>query len=132
MGPSGQDTIIAIVPLGHIDETKGQNWEELRSKARESVLRRMAQIGIHDFEDSIKVEHCVTPLDWRGRFNLVKGATHGLSHTIPQMACFRPNNRHQDYRNLYFAGASTHPGTGIPNALISARLVSERIVEDLA
>lgn len=131
-GPPGQETITAIIPLGHINETKKQDWDEICSKARQAVLRRLGQIGIHDFEESIKVEHCVTPLDWRGRFNLVKGATHGLSHTIPQMAYFRPNNRHHDFRNLYFVGASTHPGTGIPNALISARLVSERIVEDLA
>jgi phytoene dehydrogenase-like protein len=47
------------------------------------------------------------------------------------MAYFRPANKHQRYRNLYFVGASTHPGTGIPTAMVSARLASKRIMDDL-
>jgi phytoene dehydrogenase-like protein len=46
------------------------------------------------------------------------------------MAYFRPENRHGRYRNLYFVGASTHPGTGVPTALISARLTAERLLGD--
>jgi phytoene dehydrogenase-like protein len=49
---------------------------------------------------------------------------------LTQMAYFRPSNRHARYQNLYFVGASTHPGTGIPTAMVSARLVSERIQEE--
>jgi len=66
------------------------------------------------------------------RFNLVKGATHGLSHRLMQMGYSKPHNRHARYRNLYFAGASTHPGTGLPTVLVSGRLVAERCVKDLA
>ncbi|HEY43060.1 MAG TPA: phytoene desaturase, partial [Anaerolineae bacterium] len=51
--------------------------------------------------------------------------------TLTQMAYMRPHNRHARYRNLYFAGASTHPGTGVPTVLVSARLASERIMDDL-
>jgi phytoene dehydrogenase-like protein len=43
----------------------------------------------------------------------------------------RPSNRHPRYHNLYFAGASTHPGTGVPTALVSARLAAERMQDDL-
>jgi phytoene dehydrogenase-like protein len=60
----------------------------------------------------------------------MKGSTHGLSHTLMQLGYFRPRNRHARYHNVYFVGASTHPGTGVPTALVSARLVAERIVED--
>jgi len=45
---------------------------------------------------------------------------------------FRPHNRHPRYHNLYFVGASTHPGTDLPTALVSARLVSTRILDDLS
>ena len=48
-----------------------------------------------------------------------------LAHNIFQMGYFRPHNRHDKYKNLYFVGGSTHPGNGIPNVLISAKLVSE-------
>jgi phytoene dehydrogenase-like protein len=62
----------------------------------------------------------------------MKGATHGLSHTLSQMAYFRPGNRHSHLDNVYFVGASTHPGTGVPTALISARLTAERLASELA
>ena len=48
-----------------------------------------------------------TPPAWRERYNLMKGATHGLAHILTQLAYFRPANRHARYRNLYFVGAST-------------------------
>ena len=83
-----------------------------------------------DFEMHIKFEETFTPLSWRKRYNLVKGSTHGLSHKLTQMAYFRPANKHPRYQNLYFVGASTHPGTGIPTAMVSARLVSQRIVDE--
>jgi len=84
-----------------------------------------------DFEAHIKFEETYTPLSWRKRYNLVNGSTHGLSHTLTQMAYFRPSNRHARYQNLYFVGASTHPGTGVPTAMVSGRLVTERIMDDL-
>jgi phytoene desaturase len=130
MAPAGQDTLTAIVPVGHLSENGEQNWAELRDQAREHVLRRLQTIGITDLETHIKFEETYTPLSWAKRYNLVKGATHGLSHQLTQMAYFRPSNRHPRYQNLYFVGASTHPGTGIPTAMISGRLVSERIQED--
>ncbi len=58
-------------------------------------------------------------------------ATHGLSHNLTQLGYFRPRNKHPRYDNLYFAGASTHPGTGVPTAFISARLAAERMAEEL-
>lgn len=130
MAPHGQDTLTAIVPVGHISDNGGQNWGELRDEARQQVFRRLRALGITDMESHIKFEVTYTPLSWRKRYNLVKGSTHGLSHTLTQMAYFRPPNRHQRYQNLYFVGASTHPGTGVPTAMVSGRLVAERIVEE--
>ena len=60
----------------------------------------------------------------------VKGSTHGLSHKLTQMAFFRPSNRHRRYRNLYFVGASTHPGTGVPMAMVSGRFAAQRIAAE--
>ena len=131
MAPAGQDTLTAIVPVGHINENSEQDWAELRDRARAQVFRRLTQIGIHDLESHIKFELTYTPPSWRKRYNLVKGSTHGLSHTLTQLAYFRPHNWHSQYHNLYFVGASTHPGTGLPTALISARLVAQRILDDL-
>ena len=131
MAPSGQDTLTAIVPIGHLSDNEELNWGQLLNEARQHVFRRLRTLGIADLASHIKFEESYTPLSWRDRYNLMKGATHGLSHRLTQMACFRPSNRHPYYRNLYFVGASTHPGTGVPTAMVSGRLVSERILEDI-
>jgi len=130
MAPAGEDTLIAIVPVGHLGEHNNGEWRELRDQARQDVLRRLRLLGIHDLEAHIKFEVNYTPLSWRKRYNLMKGATHGLCHNLTQLGYFRPRNRHPHYQNLYFAGASTHPGTGMPTAFVSGRLVAERILDD--
>ena len=131
MAPRGQDTLTAIVPVGHLSGNGDQNWGELRDMARQHVFRRLRLLGINDIEAHIKFEETFTPLSWRERYNLEKGSTHGLAHTLTQMAYFRPANRHPRYQNLYFVGASTRPGTGVPTAMVSGRLAAERIMDDL-
>jgi phytoene desaturase len=129
--PSGQDTLTAIVPVGHLRSDDAQDWNELRERAREHVFRRLQTLGFGDVREHIKFEESCTPLTWAARHNLAKGATHGLSHTLTQMGYLRPRNRHHRYHNLYFAGASTHPGTGVPTAMSSGRLAARRIVAEL-
>jgi phytoene desaturase len=130
MAPAGEDTLIAIVPVGHLDENGAQDWGDIRDRARQHVFRRLATLGITDLATHLKFEVSFNPLSWRKRYNLVKGSTHGLCHNLTQLGYLRPRNRHPGYHNLYFVGASTHPGTGMPTALISARLVVERILEE--
>jgi phytoene desaturase len=130
MAPRGEDTITAVIPVGHLGKKSAQDWARLRDEACQHVFRRLRTLSLTDFETHIKFEETFTPLSWRDRYNLVKGSTHGLSHRLTQMAYLRPANKHPHYRNLYFVGASTHPGTGIPTAMVSARLVSERIRDE--
>jgi phytoene dehydrogenase-like protein len=117
--------------VGHLSANGDQDWPAIRERARQDVFRRLASLGINDLEDHIKFEVNYTPLSWRKRYNLMKGATHGLAHNLTQLGYFRPSNRHAAYHNLYFAGASTRPGTGLPTALVSARLTATRIMDDL-
>jgi phytoene desaturase len=131
MAPRGQDTLTAVIPVGHMGSNSGQNWGILRDQARQHVFRCLRKVGVTDLEAHIKFEETYTPLSWAKRYNLVKGSTHGLSHRLTQMAYFRPSNRHSRYKNLYFVGASTHPGTGIPTAMVSGRLVAKRIGDEL-
>ena len=130
MAPAGGDTLIAIVPVGHLSENGGQDWAETRDEARRQVFRRLRLLGIRNLERRIKFEVSYNPLSWRKRYNLLKGSTHGLCHNLAQLAYLRPHNRHPRIHNLYFAGASTHPGTGVPTALISGRLAAQRILDE--
>jgi phytoene desaturase len=128
--PAGHDTLYMAVPVGHISDRKYQDWPGIQARVRAFMLKRLAQLGMADLESHIKVEVRFAPQDWQHRYNLTHGSAHGLSHKLTQMAYFRPHNRHKRYRNLYFVGASTHPGTGVPTVLVSARLTARRIMED--
>jgi phytoene desaturase len=130
MAPPGRDTLVVTVPVGHLGDNTERDWDAILAEARRHVFRRLRLLGITDLEEHIRFEEAFAPPAWAERYNLVKGATHGLAHKLTQMACFRPSNRHPRYRNLYFAGASTHPGTGMPTAMVSGRLVTERIMEE--
>jgi phytoene desaturase len=130
MAPKGQDTLVVVVPVGHIRDDAGQDWSEIQKQARRLVLQRLAGIGADDLDEHIKFEVSYTPRDWLSRYNLTKGSTLGLSHDLMQMGYLRPRNKHARYRNLYFVGASTHPGSGVPTVLLSARFATERILQD--
>jgi phytoene desaturase len=129
--PDGQDTLYVLVPVGHLAEGAApQDWEALRAQGRQAVLRRLAGLGLPDLEHHLKLEVSYTPRDWLTLYNLAKGSAFSLSHNFWQVGYLRPRNRHARYRNLYFVGGSTHPGTGLPIVLLSARLTSERVLAD--
>ena len=129
--PNGQDTLYVLVPVGHLDARTEQDWDALIHRARETVFKRLArEMGVTDLQQHIKFEIVYQPKTWKERFNLEKGSAFGLSHNFMQVGYLRPQNRHKQYKNLYFAGASTHPGTGLPIVLLSARLTTERILKE--
>lgn len=126
--PESQDSITAIVHTGNLDDKKSYDWDALKEQARQAVLKRFEEEGLHEFEKHIKFEICFTPTSWKSAFNLTRGGTFGsLAHNLMQMGFLRPGNQHKKYRNLYFAGGSTQPGSGMPLSILSAKLVTERI-----
>ncbi|HUV01525.1 MAG TPA: hypothetical protein VMW32_11225, partial [Bacteroidales bacterium] len=129
--PSNNDTLSVIVAAGHIDKKYNQDWEQIKETTRKAVIKRLKQQGMEEIENHIKFEICYSPENWQNMCNISRGSVFGsLGHNIFQMGYFRPHNRHDKYKNLYFVGGSTHPGNGIPNVLISAKLVSERILKE--
>jgi phytoene desaturase len=128
--PEGHESLSFIVAAGNIDKSKKQDWEELKKNTRAVLIRRLKQLGMDDIESHIKFEVCYTPESWQNACNITKGSVFGsVAHNLLQMGYFRPHNQHSRYRNLYFVGGSTHPGNGIPNVLLSAKLTSERILK---
>lgn len=127
--PADGDSLMALVPVGHINERQPQDWDALRQRAKATVLQRLEQLGVGDISNRIVFEATMSPPDYASD-NLAKGAAFGLSHNFLQVGYLRPHNRHTRYRNLYFAGASTHPGTGLPIVLLSAQLAVERILQE--
>lgn len=138
--PQGRDSVIALVPVGHLAESKGfgaagisreQDWEALISRARRAVLSTIAaRTGCAPLEASISHEMVNDPFTWEAKFNLDKGSILGLSHGFFNVLAFRPRTRARGFRNAYFVGASTHPGTGVPIVLAGAKITAEQILED--
>ncbi len=132
MAPPGRDGILAMVPVGHLDERKSQDWDALRDRARQAIFSRLAAIGMGDLPEHILFEQTFGPPQYRSQLNLMKGAAFGLGYSFNQIGYLRPHSQHRRYRNLYFVGASTHPGGGLPIVLVSAKLVTDRILHDFA
>ncbi|MBI4361502.1 phytoene desaturase [Candidatus Micrarchaeota archaeon] len=129
MAPDGCDGLYVLVPVPNLQA--GIDWNQAAPAFRKTVLGKInAWLGL-DLEDSdFAFQKIVTPQDWKDRFGLEWGSTFGLSPTLTQSAFFRPQNRDPRIKNLYFVGASTHPGSGIPIVLFSADNVVHRIQSD--
>jgi phytoene desaturase len=127
--PEGQDSITVIVPIANLKASSDNNWQKIKLHIKQIVIQRLKEEGLPDFESHIKFEKCFLQNAWKSIFNLSEGATFGsLNHNIMQMGYMRPHNQHKKYKNLFFVGGSTHPGNGVPMALISARLTTEKVL----
>lgn len=126
VAPRGTDGVYVLVPVPH--RHADLEWRDEGPRLRARVFERLAAIGCDDLERRIVVERQCTPDDWAQELNLERGAAFGLSHDFFQVGPFRPANQDRRLRNLFFVGASTQPGTGLPMVMLSARLVAERIV----
>ena len=127
LAPEGKDALYVLVPVPR--QHPGLDWEVEGPRVRAKVFARLAELGYPDLEKDIEVERVFTPDDWARTFNLAYGSAFGLAQNFLQIGPFRPSNQDPRVRNLFFVGASTQPGTGLPTVLISARLVTERLVD---
>ncbi|HSV88808.1 MAG TPA: phytoene desaturase family protein [Bacteroidales bacterium] len=129
--PPGCDSLSIIVSAGQYRERDAHNWNAVVESTRRVVIEKLKRAGLTDIEKHIRMEMACTPVEWESMLNVMRGSVFGsLRHSILQMGYFRPHNRDNKYKNLYFTGGSTHPGNGIPMVLLSAKLVTERILRD--
>ena len=139
--PQGKDSIVVLLPVGHLmDEDKGrglqvqskQDWDALVKRGRETVFSTIeARTGAQDLQSHMINEIVNTPQSWKEVFNLDKGAILGLSHSFFNVLAFRPKTKHSSISNLYFIGASTHPGTGVPICLAGSKVTSEQVLDNM-
>ena len=86
------------------------------------MLRQISKAGFTDIERRIRFERLVTPADWDHRYEIHRGATFNLAHSLDQMLHLRPRNRFEDLEGVYLVGGGTHPGSGLPVIFESARI----------
>lgn len=136
--PPGTDAIVVLVPVGHLlDNTSSspksqnkQDWESMLSTARSTVLSTIqSRTGASNLSSAISHEIINTPKTWQSLFNLDKGAILGLSHSFFNVLSFRPSTAHSSITGLFFVGASTHPGTGVPICLAGSKITAEQVLD---
>lgn len=129
--PENKDTIVLLLPMCHITPENECQIDELIKLARSKAIKTIeSRLNLTNFEDLIEVEEINDPRTWQTKFNLWKGTILGLSHSILQVLYLRPRTRSHLFKNLYFVGASTHPGTGVPIVLCGSKMVERQIMED--
>lgn len=126
MAPEGMDSLFVLVPVPHISPKV--NWARDGEAFRQKVYDLLEErCGIENVREHTIYEKIRTPLDWQTDYNLEEGAAFGIGHGIFQIGYFRPPMASESVDGLYFVGASTRPGTGVPLVTIGAKLVAERI-----
>jgi phytoene desaturase len=122
--PEGGEALYILVPVP--DRRLRPDWSDSQQLADSIIGDLSSRIGFN-IKDHIVSRTVLSPVEWEGMFDLHRGSGLGLGHNLGQMAWFRPPNKDEQFSNLFYSGSSTVPGTGIPMAVISSRLVTERI-----
>lgn len=129
LAPKGHSTLYALVPVTH--QHANVDWNRERARYRQIALKQIAKAGFELDERRIRYERVITPADWESRYEIYRGATFNLSHTLDQMLHMRPRNRFEEFERMYLVGGGTHPGSGLPVIFEGARISSRLIMEDL-
>ena len=131
MAPPGCESLYVLAPVPNL--VHGVDWEQEAPAFRNKIIHFLEQeAGLEGLEASIVTEHAFTPLDFASELRSYQGAAFSIEPTLFQSAYFRPHNRSRDIDGLYFVGAGTHPGAGIPGVLLSANITSRLVIEDMA
>jgi phytoene desaturase len=124
--------VLVLAPSQPADPSRWLDWDVEGPRVAEQTLERMErQLGMAGLRQHIVTRKLVTPQTFKELYGNKRGEAFGLSHNLMQIGYFRPHNRHSTLRNLFFVGQSTHPGCGLPMALISAECVTERIATEV-
>jgi phytoene desaturase len=119
--------VLVLAPSQHPDPEQRIDWSIEGPKVEARMLEKLERWALPGLREAIVTRRLVTPADFTANFGNLRGEAFGLAHNLLQIGAFRPQNQHARYRNLFFVGQSTHPGCGLPMALISAECVVERI-----
>ena len=128
LAPAGHSALYILAPVTH--QHPNVDWSKESAGFRALLLKQIEKLGFTDIESRIRYERVITPADWDTRYEVHRGATFNLAHTLDQMLHLRPHNRFEDLDGMYLVGGGTHPGSGLPVIFESARISSRLLLED--
>ena len=127
MAPAGHAAFYALAPVPHLGRAP-VDWAVEGPRYRDVVLNRVRDLLIPDLHDRLDVCFHYTPQDFASDLGAHLGSAFSLEPVLTQSAWFRGHNRDDHFANLYFVGAGTHPGAGIPGVVGSAKATASLIV----
>jgi len=127
VAPAGSEAFYVLAPVPHMGGNV--DWQMAAKPYRDAIIQFLEERYLPDLSRHIVAEHSIDPRHFEGTLNSYLGAAFSFQPTLTQSAWFRPHNRSEDFDNLYFVGAGTHPGAGLPGVLSSAIIADNLIAE---
>ena len=129
MAPEGHSTFYALAPVPHMGKFP-VDWDEVTPVLERRILDEIGRRLIPDIHERIVTKFSYAPKDFAGDLSAHLGSAFSLEPTLLQSAYFRVHNCDPHIRNLFFVGAGTHPGAGIPGVIGSAKATARLMLED--
>ena len=128
LAPEGCDAFYVLSPVPHLGADI--DWSVMARPYRDSIISYLEAHYLPDLSRHIVTETYIDPLHFQNTLSSYLGSAFSVEPTLTQSAWFRPHNLSEDIPNLYFAGAGTHPGAGMPGVMSSGKIVADLIGED--
>ena len=123
MSPKGQDAFYVLVPVPN--NLSGIDWSKEGNKFRDLVLEKMDKTILPGIKENVVSDFYLTPNYFEKELSTLHGSGFSIQPKFTQSAYFRFHNKSEIFDNLYFVGAGTHPGAGMPGVLSSAKVLEE-------
>ncbi len=123
LAPPGHEGFYVLSPVPNL--TSGIDWRTEAQPYRDAIMSFLEERYLPGLSEHLVTEHWIDPRHFAGTLNAYRGSAFSLEPILTQSAWFRPHNRSEDVDGLYFVGAGTHPGAGIPGVLSSAKIVDD-------
>jgi len=129
LAPPGCSAMYVLSPVPHLGRA-AIDWASEGPRYRDRILDQLDRTHLPGLRDHLETVRIFTPADFAGELNAHLGSAFSLEPVLWQSAWFRAHNRDSRIRNLYFVGAGTHPGAGVPGVLASAKATAGLVLGD--
>jgi phytoene desaturase len=129
MAPAGGDSVTVLLPVPNL--LSGDDWTRRGPELRDRLVGYLeGDFGLEGLSSSIAVEHSFTPADFASELWAADGNAFGVEPLLWQSAYFRQPNRDRTVAGLYYVGAGTHPGGGIPGVILGSQVTADLVAAD--
>jgi phytoene desaturase len=126
LAPPGGECFYVLSPVPHLGG--GQDWDAIKEDYADKILASLERPGLcPDLREHIVTKRIFTPKDFETQLDAYMGSAFQFEPVLTQSAWFRPHNKSEDVEGLYFVGAGTHPGAGLPGVISSAKVLEHWI-----